>query len=130
MKRPWIFIGPFLITLGTIAAISFWGPDRDWDRGDNRIETVQVVDADGNAVEGGSTIIGDRERHGFPFGLLFIPLFFILLFGFFRGGFRGPGGGGPWNGDDDRRARWLDDWHARQHQAMDRTSAPPTTEPT
>ncbi len=132
MKRPWLFAALFLITLGTIAALAVWGPDRDWDRGDNRFETVQVVDADGNAVAGGSTIIIDRDRHGFPFGLLFIPLFIILLIGVFRGGFRnpgGPGGRGPWNGDADRRAQWLDDWHARQHRAMDGTATPKASEP-
>lgn len=132
MKRPWLFAALFLITLGTIAAIAVWGPDRDWDRDNNRVEAVQVVDADGNAVDGASTIIVDRDRNGFPFGLLFIPLFFILLVGLFRGGFRGPGGPGgrgPWNEEDNRRTRWLDDWHARQHQAMDQSNVARSTEP-
>ena len=135
MNRPWLFAGLFLITLGTIAAIAFWSPDRDWDRGDNQFQTVQVDDADGNAIDGGSTIIVDRDRHGFPFGLLVVPLFILLLIGLIRGGFRGPGGPGgpggrgPWSERDDRRVQWLDEWHARQHQAMDRAGAPKTTEP-
>lgn len=51
MKRPWIFVGLFLITLGTIAAIAFWAPDREWDRDGRGVEVVQVVDAEGNAID-------------------------------------------------------------------------------
>lgn len=129
MRRPWIFAGLFILTLGTITAIAFWAPDRGWDRRDDRVEVVQVVDPDGNLVEGGATIVVDRDRHGFPFGLLLVPLFIFLVLGLVRGPFRGPGGGGPWDPDGDHRGRWLDEWHVRQHQEMERTATPQPTEP-
>ena len=128
MKRPWIFVGLFLITLGTIAAIAFWGPDRDWDRDSRRIEVVQVVDPEGNAIEGGATVIVERDRHGFPFGILFIPFVLLLVFGLLRGGFRGPRGGGPWGPGGDRGERWLDEWHSRQHQDTDQVHPPRVSE--
>ena len=128
MKRQWIIAGLFLIALGTISVIAFWAPERDWDRGENRVEVVQAVDPEGNALEGGATIVVERGHRGFPFGLLLIPLAFILLFGLLRGGFRGPGGGGPWGPDGDRHSRWLDDWHARQHQEMTPGGPSPKTD--
>lgn len=129
MKRPWIFVGLFLLTLGTIAAIAFWGPDRDWDRDDRGVRVVQVADPEGNAVEGGATVIVERDRHGFPFGLLFIPLVLLLVFGLLRDGFREPGGRGPWGPDGDERSRWLDNWHRRQHQEMAQGPPSPSTDP-
>lgn len=121
MNRRWIFVGLFVLTLGAITSIAFWGPDRDWDRGDG-VDVVRIVDAEGNAVEGSSTVIIDRDRHGFPFGLLLIPLLLFLVFGLFRRAFWGPPGGrwGPSRGD---RERWLDEWHTRQHQQMDATGS-------
>jgi len=117
MNRRWIFASVFILTLGAITAIAFWAPDRDWDRRD-RVEVVQVTDTSGNAIEGGATIVVERGGHGFPFGLLLIPLFLVLIFGFLRGGFRGPAGGGPWGTGGGDRAQWLDEWHTRQHRAM------------
>ncbi|MBA2468400.1 MAG: hypothetical protein H0V37_03230 [Chloroflexia bacterium] len=118
MNRRWIFAALFLLTLGVITAAVFWAPGRDWDRRDNRVEVVRVVDTGGNAVEAGSTIVVEPGHGGFPFGLLLIPLFLLLIFGFLRGGYRGPTGGDPWGPGGGDRAQWLDDWHARQHRAM------------
>lgn len=130
MNRRWIFVGLFVLTLGAITAIAFWGPDRDWDRGDRRVEVVRVVDADGNAIEGESTVIIDGGRHGFPFGLLLIPLVLFLVFGLLRRAFWGPPGGGPWDRPPDDRGRdqWLAEWHARQHQRIDGGGTPPSPE--
>ncbi len=129
MKRPWIFVGLFLVTLATIATIAFWGPDRNWDRDGRGVEVVQMVDPEGNAIEGTATVVVERGHRGFPFGLLLIPLVLVLVFGLLRGGFRGPGNGGPWGPDGNNRAQWLDEWHARQHQAMDQAETPRTSEP-
>lgn len=123
MNRRWFFAGLFVLTLGAIVAIALWDPGPDWDRADRRVEVVRVVDADGNAIEDGSTIVVEGGRHGFPFGLLLIPLFLLLVFGLLRWTFWGPPGGGPWSPPPDDRAReqWLAEWHARQHQRLDGT---------
>lgn len=115
MNRRWLFVTLFILTLGAITAAIYWAPDRDWERRDNRVEVVQAVDPDGNAIEGGATIIVERDRHGFPFGLLLIPLILLLVFGFMRRGPWGP----PGDGD---RARWLEEWHERT--APDAPSSP------
>lgn len=129
MKRSWIFGGVLLAIVGVIAAIAIWGPDRDWDRHDNRVEVVQVVDDEGNSIDPGSTVIVERDRGGFfPFGLFLIPLAFFLFFGLFRWAFRGPGGG-PWGPGGDGRSQWLDDWHKRQHQEMTSPTTPTGGEP-
>lgn len=127
MNRRWIFGGLLVLILGTIAAFAVWGPDRDWGLRDRRVELVQVVDDQGNPVEGGSTIVVERDRHGFPFGLFLIPLLLVLIFGLFGRTFRGPPGGGPW-GPGDRREQWLDDWHTRQHRDSANAATPPSTE--
>lgn len=121
MNRRWIFAGLFLLTLGAIAAIAFWAPGHDWERRDHRIETVQLVDTEGNAIEGGATIIVERGRHGFPFGLLLIPLGLFLIFGFLRGG--------PWRPGDRDHNHWLDEWHARQHRDMAQAGPSKPTDP-
>ena len=126
MNRRWIVAALFVVTLGAIAAVAIWGPDGDWGARDNRAEVVQVVDVQGNAVEGGNTIVIERDRHFFPFGLFLIPLAFFLFFGLFRWAFRGPGSGGPWGPGGDHRAQWLDEWHARQHQGV---AGPPVATP-
>jgi len=130
MKRPWILVGLFLITLGTIAAIAFWAPDREWDRDGRGVDVVQVVDAEGNAIDGGATVIVERDHRGFPFGLLFIPLILLIVFGLWRSGFRGPRWGGPWGPGGDRGERWLDEWHARQHQELEQRAPSTSTDPT
>jgi len=103
MNRRWIFAALFVLTFGAITAIAFWAPDRDWGRGDRDVEVVRMVDANGNAIEGGATVIVEGGRHGFPFGLLFIPLLLLLVFGLLRRAFWGPPGG-PWGPPPDDRA--------------------------
>lgn len=121
MNRRWIFVGLFILTLGTITAIAFWNPDRDWDRRDRQVEVVQVTGAGGNALESEATIVIDRGGHGFPFGLLLIPLALFLIFGFLRGGPWRPSGGG--------HNHWLDEWHTRQHQHMAQAGPSKPTDP-
>lgn len=80
MNRRWMFGGLLVLVMGAIAAFSFWGPDRDWGPRDHGVELVQIVDDEGNPVEGASTIVVERDRHGFPFALFLIPLL-LLVFG-------------------------------------------------
>lgn len=126
MRRLIIFSALFILAIGGIVAAIIWGPDRDWDRGrGDRVEIVRVA-GDGSetgtsgAAGSGDVIVVDGQRpFFFPFGLLFVTLFIVLLFGLFRGtlfGWSGPRGGPNRFGNERGRA-WLDDWHRRQHQA-------------
>lgn len=127
MNRRWMFGGLLVLVMGAIAAFSFWGPDRDWGPRDHGVELVQIVDDEGNPVESASTIVVERDRHGFPFALFLIPLLLLLVFGLFRRAFWRPPGGEPWGPGGDR-AQWLDDWHARQHRDAANAAPPPSTE--
>jgi hypothetical protein len=84
----------------------------------------------GLAVNGSVEVVRYVGWHAFgffPFGLLLFPLFFILVFGLFRGAFwRGGWGGhdhhGPWGhgsggpiGPGKREV--FEDWHRHQHGA-------------
>lgn len=128
MDRRWIFAGLLVLVLGAIAALVFLGPDRDWGPRDQRAELVQVVDDEGNPVAGANTIVVERDRHGFPFGLFVIPLLLLLVFGLFRGLFWGPPGGGPWGSGGAQREQWLDEWHKRQHREPASEPKPSSTE--
>lgn len=129
MKQRWIFGGLLLIVVGIVAAVALRGPDRDWGPRDQRVEVAPVVDDRGNEVEGGSTIIVERDRHFFPFGLLLIPIVLFLLIALFRHPFWGPPGDGPWGPGGDHRAQWLDDWHKRQHRESADPLSPNPGEP-
>jgi len=80
-------------------------------------------------------VVGPGYGSGFPFGLLFFPLFFIGLFLLLRGAFwrrrwaygDGPGhhmGPGPWGGGGTGR---FEEWHRQQHGegSQDQPGSPP-----
>ena len=62
-------------------------------------------------------VVGGGFRDGFPFGLIFFPLFLFGMFALFRGGFRG----GKWGHHRDGHGPWekgAEDWHRRQHEQV------------
>lgn len=59
-----------------------------------------------------------------------VTLILLIVFGLWRSGFRGPRWGGPWGPGGDRGERWLDEWHARQHQEMEQRAPSTSTDPT
>ncbi len=123
MSRRSVFFTLAVLVIGAFTAIAIWGPDREWGPPDRQVEVVQVVDDQGNTIEGATTVIVERDHRGFPFGIFFIPLAIIFTIGvarfvFGEPRFRGPGGpGGP------DRAQWMEEWHRRQHADM--ASSPP-----
>jgi hypothetical protein len=105
----WVFAALLaLLVVGGIATAIYAGDG--WDHHHN--EVTRVVD--GNGTE--TIVVHDGRPFFFPFGFLFIPLAFFLIFGLMRALFwRGPwGGGGPWNGNP--RARF-EEWHRQAHQS-------------
>lgn len=133
MSRRTLFASLTVLAIAAFVAVGIWGPDRSWDRDNRQVEVVQLVDDQGNAVEGASTVIIDRDRHGPPFGFLFFPLGILLVVGAvfaIRGGpgRRGPCGPGGVGGP--HQAQWLDEWHRRQHEHTPETSPPTTSAPT
>jgi len=67
-------------------------------------------------------VVGGGFRDGFPFGLIFFPLFLFGMFALFRGKFRGGRWGhhdGPGHHDGhDRWEKGAEDWHRRQHEQV------------
>ena len=120
MSRRSIFAGLAALAIIAFALVAIFGPDRDWDRNHRSVEVVQVVDDQGQPLDGANTVIIDRGGPGFfPFGIFFIPLGILFFFGVLRL-FFGPrfGGPGPWRG---QREDWLNDWHRRQHEDTEAT---------
>ena len=82
MRQRWIFAGLLVLMVGGIvAAVAWWGPDRDWDRHD-RVEVVRVTDnGDTTTLAPGDTIIVERGGpRFFPFALFLFPLGFFAFF--------------------------------------------------
>ena len=84
-----------LLAFGIVAGVSTrdgdWGDDRWGD--DGRVE--RIVDADGTET----IVVHDVRNHGFPFGIIVVPLVILGLFALARGIFgRGHGGPGRWGG--------------------------------
>lgn len=123
MSRRNIFIGLAVIAIAAFTAVGIWGPDRSFDRRTST-EVVQVVDNQGQPVEGATTIIVERGGHGFPFGILLVPLGILFFFGVMRRAAFGSrfGGDPPCGPGGDRREEWMNNWHRRQHETID----PPT----
>jgi len=119
MNRRWIALTALvLVVVGGIAAVIAWDKPDDWGNRHDRVEVVRVVDDDAATTAGtGDTIVIERGRGFFPFGIFFIPLGFLFVFLIARAIFGRPGPGGPWRGGPP--PEWLDDWHRRQHEASD-----------
>jgi phosphotransferase system glucose/maltose/N-acetylglucosamine-specific IIC component len=153
MRNRWIFpviaFAVFVLFIATIIAAWHWGGG--W--GDDHTQVARIVNADGTT---GGTVLVDtgRDHHGFPFGILFIPLIFFGIFFVFRAfswNRRGSGWGGPngWNGPDGPGAptryqggpgwratneasdttppAWFVEWERRQHEQASSTATPPET---
>lgn len=111
--RRWLI--PLILLLligGGIATAVAYGDGWDgWDRHHDE-EITRVVNADGSET----IVVHDDRPFFFPFGFLFFPLGFFLIFAFLRGFFwRGRwGGGGP--GGYRGTPPWIDDWHRRAHE--------------
>jgi hypothetical protein len=123
MSRRSVFFTLAVLAIGAFTAIAIWGPDRDWEPPDREVKVVQLVDDQGNTIEGANTVIIERGHRGFPFGIFFIPLAILVTIGIARFVFGGPRWGGPGGPGGHDRAQWLEDWHRRQHADM--TSSPP-----
>jgi hypothetical protein len=103
VKRFYFLIAFLVIVAGGLG----YAAGRNWD--DNHDDDkVQVVDANGQQT----IVVHDHDRGFFPFGILFIPLFFFLIFGLGRAFFWRGRYGGPWQGGPSDR---FDEWHRRAH---------------
>ena len=82
MNRRWIALTALvLVVVGGIAAVIAWDKPDDWGGRHDRVEVVRVVDDDAATTAGtGDTIVIERGRGFFPFGIFFIPLGFLFVF--------------------------------------------------
>lgn len=115
MNQRWILPAILVLIVGGIAALAIWGPDRDWDR-HREVEVVRVVDDGDATTDAGDTIVVERDRGFFPFGLLFFPLVVLAVFLLLRAVIWGGRPPGPWHHGGPPSSAWLDDWHRRQHE--------------